>query len=61
VNGVDGIYQHITRKVIILIMFQNFKIGTLTKKNLVIIANNDIESKLTPIETIIKVIKFDKT
>ncbi len=42
-------------------MFQNFKIGTLTKKNLVIIANNDIESKLTPIETIIKVIKFDKT
>jgi hypothetical protein len=37
VNGVDGIYskhQHIMRKLIILIMFQNFKIGTLKKEKI---------------------------
>ncbi len=34
VNGVDGIYsnhQYIMKIIIIWIMFQNFKIGTLTK------------------------------
>jgi hypothetical protein len=46
-------------KIIIWIMFQNSKIGTLTRKK-----NhyyNNIESKWTPIELIIKDIRVDKS
>ncbi len=40
VNGVDGIFKTSTtycEKTIIWIMFQNSKIGTLTKENIIII------------------------
>jgi hypothetical protein len=42
-------------------MFHNFKIGTLTIEKYSHYYNNNIESKWTPIEPIIKNIKFDKS
>jgi hypothetical protein len=63
VNGADGILQaSITycEKIIIWIMFQNFLIGTLTREKYSHYYDNDIESKWTPIEPIIKNIKIVK-
>ncbi len=42
-------------------MFQNSKIGTLTRENYSHYYNNNIESKWTPIETIIKDIRVGKS
>jgi hypothetical protein len=59
VNGVDDIFKTSTTycdKTIIWIMFQKFKIGTLTKEKYNHYHSN-IESKWTPIEPIIKDIK----
>jgi len=42
-------------------MFQNFKIKTLTGKKISYYHNNNIQSKWTSIEHIIKDIRFDKT
>jgi hypothetical protein len=49
--------QHIVTKIIIWIMFQNFKIGTLTTEKYNHYYNNNIESKWTPIEPTIKYIR----
>jgi hypothetical protein len=61
VNGVDDIFKASTTycdKTIIWIMFQFFKIGTLTKKKKNHYYNNNIESKWTLIEPIIKDIRI---
>jgi hypothetical protein len=42
-------------------MFQNFKIGTLTREKYNHHYDNNIESKWTPIEPIIKDIRVDKS
>jgi len=63
VNGKNAILKASTtycEKTIIWIMFQNFKIGPLTRKKNHCYDNN-IESKLTPIEPIIKDIRIDKS
>jgi len=63
VNGVDDIFKASTtycNKTIIWIIFQNFKIGTLIRKKYKHYYNN-IESKWTPIEPIIKDIKVGKS
>ncbi len=60
VNGVDGIFKTSTtycEKTIIWIIFQISKIGTLTKNIYNHYHDNNIESKWTPIEFIIKDIK----
>jgi hypothetical protein len=60
VNGVDDIFKaSITycNKIIIWIMFQNFKIRTLTREKYNHYYNKNIESKWTPIEPIIKDIR----
>jgi len=57
VNGVDYIFNVSTTycaKTIIWIMFQNIKIGTLTREKYSYYYDNNIESKWTPIEPIIK-------
>ncbi len=64
VNGVDNIFKASTtycEKIIIWIMFQNSKIGTLTKEKYNHYYNNNIESKQTPIELIIKDTKVGKS
>jgi hypothetical protein len=64
VNGIDGILKTSTtycEKTIIWIMFQNFKIGTLTREKYNHYYNNNIESKWTPIEPIIKDIRVGKS
>jgi hypothetical protein len=64
VNEVDGILKtSITYcgKTIIWIMFQNSKIGTLTKEIYNYYYDNNIESKWTPIEPIIKDIRVGKS
>jgi len=63
-NGIDGIFKTSTtyceKKTIIWIMFDNFKIGTLTREKYDHYYNN-IESKWTPIEPIIKDIRVGKS
>jgi hypothetical protein len=64
VNGAYGIFKASTtycEKTIIWIMFQNSKIGTLTREKYNHYYNNNIESKWTPIELIIKDIKVGKS
>jgi hypothetical protein len=64
VNGADDIFKTSTtycEKTIIWIMFQNFKIGTLTRENYSHYYDNNIESKWTSIELIIKDIKVGKS
>jgi hypothetical protein len=64
VNGVDGIFKaSITycEKTIIWIMFQNSKIGTLTREKYNHCSDNNIESIWTLIELIIKDIKVGKS
>ncbi len=64
VNGVDGIFKASTtycKKTIIWIMFQISKIGTLTRKKYNHYYDNNIDSKWTPIEPIIKDIKVGKS
>jgi hypothetical protein len=64
VNGDDGIFKASTRyceKTIIWVMFQNFKIGTLTREKYSHYYDNNIESKWTPIEPIIEDIKVGKS
>ncbi len=64
VNGADGIFKRSTtyyEKTIIWIMFQKFKIGTLTKEKYNHYYDNNIESKWTPIEPIIKDIRVGKS
>ncbi len=62
VNGTNGIFKAFKMtywdKIIIWIMFQNCKIGTLTREKYNHYYN--IESKWTPIEPINKDIKFGK-
>jgi hypothetical protein len=53
--------QHIVKKTIIWIMFQNSKIGTLTREKYNHYYDNNIDSKWTPIEPIIKDIKVGKS
>ncbi len=64
VNGVDDIFKASTsccEKTIIWIMFQNFKIGTLRRIKYNYYYDNNIESKWTPIEPIIKYIRGSKS
>ncbi len=64
VNGDVSIFKTSTTyndKTIIWTMFQNSKIGTLTKEKYNHYYNNNIESKCTPIEFIIKNIRGCKT
>jgi hypothetical protein len=64
VNGVDGIFKTSTtyyEKTIIWIMFQNSKIGTLTREKHNHYYDKNIESKWTLIEPIIKDIKVGKS
>jgi hypothetical protein len=64
VNGADGIFKVLTtycEKTIIWIMFQNFKIGTLRREKYSHYYDNNIESKWTLIEPIIKDIKVGKS
>jgi len=64
VNGIDGIFKASTtygEKTIIWIMFQNFKIRTLIREKYNHYCDNNIESKWTPIEPIIKDIKVGKS
>ncbi len=64
VNGVDDIFKASTtycEKTIIWTMFQNFKIGPLTRKKYNHYYDNNIESKWTPIEPIIKDIRGSKS
>ncbi len=64
VNGTNGIYKTSTtycEETIIWIMFQNSKIGTLTTKKYSHYYDNNIESKWTPIEPIIKDIRIGKS
>jgi hypothetical protein len=63
-NEVDDIFKASTtycEKTIIWIMFQNFKIGTLTREKHNYYYYNNIESKWTPIEPIIKDITVGKS
>jgi len=64
VNGADGIFKTLTtycEKTIIWIMFQNFKIGTLTKEIYNHYYDNNIDSKWILIEPIIKDIRVGKS
>jgi hypothetical protein len=64
VNGANDIFKTSTtycEKIIIWIIFQNFEIGTLTRKKYNHYYNNNIESKWTPIEPIIKDIQVCKS
>jgi hypothetical protein len=64
VNGANGIFKALTtycEKTIIWIMFQNSKIRTLTREKYSHYYDNNIESKLTLIELIIKDIKVEKS
>jgi tetrahydromethanopterin S-methyltransferase subunit E len=67
VNGVDDIFKtsttHCEKTIIsiIWIIFQNFKIGTQTREKYSHYYDNNIESKWTPIESIIKDIKVGKS
>jgi len=64
VNGTNGMFKAWTtysEKNIIWIMFQNSKIGTLTRETHSHYYNNNIESKWTPIEPIINDIKVGKS
>jgi hypothetical protein len=65
INGANGIFKtsiiHIVKKSFIWILFQNFKIGTLTREIYSHYYDNNIESKWTPIESIIKDVKVDKS
>jgi hypothetical protein len=64
VNEVDGILKtSITycEKTIIWIMFQNSKIGTLIREKYNYYYDDNIKSKWTPIEPIIKDIRVDKS
>jgi hypothetical protein len=64
VNGVDGIFKASTtycEKTIIWIMFQNCKIETLTREKYNHYYDNNIESKWTPSEPIIKDIRVGKS
>ncbi len=64
VNGTNGIFEALTtycEKTIIWIMFQNSKIGTLIKEKYNHYYNNNIDSKRTPIEPIIKAIRVVKS
>ncbi len=64
VNGADGIFKTLTtycEKTIIWIMFQNFKIGTLTKEIDNHYHDNNIDSKWILIEPIIKDIRVGKS
>jgi hypothetical protein len=63
-NGIDGILKTSTtycEKTIIWIMFQNFKIGTLTREKYNHYYDNNIESKWTSIEPIIQNIRVGKS
>ncbi len=64
VNGANNIFEasrtH-TNKTTIQILFQNFKFGTLIKEFFCHYYYRNIESKWTPIESIIKDIKVGKT
>jgi hypothetical protein len=63
-NGANGIFKALTtycEKTIIWIMFQISKIGTLTREKYYLYYYNNIESKWTPIEPIIKDIKVGKS
>ncbi len=63
-NGANGILKASTtycEKTIIWIMFHNFKIGTLTREKYSHYYDNNIELEWTPIESIIKNIKFGKS
>jgi hypothetical protein len=64
VNGANVIFKPSTtycEKTIIWMMFQNFKIRTLTREKYNHYYYNNIESKWTPIEPIIKDIKVGKS
>jgi hypothetical protein len=64
VNGIDGILKASTTycdKTNIWIMFQNSKIGTLTRENIIIITTTTLNKNGTPIEPIIKDIRVDKS
>jgi hypothetical protein len=64
VNGIDDIFKPSTtynNKIIISIMFQNFKIGILIRKKFNHYYNDNIESKWTIMEPITKNIRLDKT
>jgi len=64
VNGANGIFKTLTtycEKTIIWIMFQNSKIRMLARKKYSHYYDNDIESKWTPIESIIKDIRIGKS
>ncbi len=64
VNGIDDILKTSTtyfEKTNIWIMFQNFKTRTLTREKYNHYYDNNIESKWTPIEPIIKGIKVGKS
>jgi hypothetical protein len=63
VNGAYGIFKTSTycEKIVIWIMFQNFKIETLKREKYNHYYNNNIESKWTPIELIIKDIRLGKS
>jgi hypothetical protein len=63
-NGTSDILKTSTTyydKTTIWIMFQNCKIGTLTREKYNHHYNNNIESKWTPIEPIIKDIRIGKS
>jgi hypothetical protein len=63
VNGIDGILKASTTycdKTNIWIMFQNSKIRTLTRENIIIITTTTLNKNGTPIEPIIKDIRVDK-
>ncbi len=63
-NEAYGIFKTLTtycEKTIIWMMFQNLKIGILTKEKYNHYHENNIKSKWTPIEPIIKDIKVGKS
>jgi len=63
-DGADGIFKTLTtycEKTIIWIMFQNFKIGTLTKEIYNHYYDKNIDSKWILIEPIIKDIRVGKS
>jgi hypothetical protein len=64
VDGADGIFKASTtycEKIIIWIMFQNSKIDTLIREKYNHYYDNNIESKWTSIESIIKDLKVGKS
>jgi len=64
VNGIDGIFKASTtycEKIILWIMFQNSKIGTVIREKYNHYYDNNIGSKCTSIEPIIKYIKVGKS